>query len=260
MPAAFVGIDVSHKPMEYNPQTQRRGRKQSCAAIVVEVVDDRTHVPTRAKLYSQTIRRQGGMEFELGDAMADTVATALRRLATKPASVVVWRDGIADTQFEINASEEIEGVRRALTAHQQEAGGPRAHLAYIVCQKRIATKFFAKDVPGFEDGSLGAPPGSLVQGLQSLTNDTFYINGRAPPYSTPKPVRYVVVESDPGLDGVSLPQLTWDQCHSYPNWTGPVKVPSVCLMAHKLSEQAGSMPDYGESINSDRFTNKLHFL
>jgi hypothetical protein len=33
------------------------------------------------------------------------------------------------------------------------------------------------------------------------------------------------------------------------DWTGPIKVPSVCQLAHKLAELAGGFTDCGESID-----------
>jgi hypothetical protein len=105
---------------------------------------------------------------------------------------------------------------------------PKTALSYIVCQKRIATKFLTHNVAGQEDGSHAAPSGTLVASLQGMQNLTFYINGRAPPFSTPKPVRFICVERDDGHMNVPIAELTWGQCHAYPNWTGPIKVPSVC--------------------------------
>jgi hypothetical protein len=64
-------------------------------------------------------------------------------------------------------------------------------------------------------------------GLQGMENQTFYINGRAPPFSTPKPIRFICVRRDDGLQNVPMSQLTWGQCHNYPNWTGP----STCCSA-----------------------------
>jgi hypothetical protein len=87
--------------------------------------------------------------------------------------------------------------------------------------------------------------GTLIHGIQGIDYDTFYINGRAPPYSTPKPVRFIVVKKDEGLNKVPIEELTWDLSHDYPNWTGPIKVPSVCQMAHKLAELGGSFADCG---------------
>lgn len=96
-------------------------------------------------------------------------------------------------------------------------------MAYIVCQKRIATKLLTtgtiKQTGENLEGLYGAPSGTLVDGIQGLNMyDTFYIQGRAPPFSTPKPVRYITIKQDKELQNVNIPKLTWDMCHDYPNW------------------------------------------
>jgi hypothetical protein len=121
-------------------------------------------------------------------------------------------------------------------------------------QKRIATKFVSND------GQLGMPAGTLVQGVdQDMNKSSFYINGTAPPFSTPKPVRFIIAHKDDGLP-VSLSELSWALMHDYSNWPGPIKVPSVCQLAHKLAEFAGNFNDCGDSIDHQKFTNKMHFL
>jgi len=104
------------------------------------------------------------------------------------------------------------------------------------------------------------PAGTLITDIQGSENETFYINGTSPPYSTPKPVRFVVAERDPELNDIDLSELSWALCHDYPNWAGPVKLPAPVQMAHKLAELAGSFVDCGESLNSSAYTNKMHFL
>jgi aubergine len=163
------------------------------------------------------------------------------------------------------ASEEIAGIRRGLKGGQAVVGAGAKHasdvpLSYIVAQKRIATKFMTRNVPGHPDGKFGAPPGTLVEGVQGLKYETFYIQGRAPPFSTPKPVRFIVVEQDKQLDQTNMPQLTWAMSHDYPNWPGPIKVPSVCMHAHKLAELGGITIDCGASINHKALLNTMHFL
>jgi aubergine-like protein len=247
--------------MVYDQKTKQRGRKASCAAIIVEVIRKGTGDQSLVELYSETFKRSGGNEFQLRDALQKTVSNALKILDVNPMSAIVWRDGIGESSFDRAAQEEIAGIRQGLINQGRSVvgelypGQPEpVQLAYIVCQKRIDTKFLTLD------GKHGAPSGTLVKGIQGLKYETFYINGRAPPFSTPKPVRYIVVERDKSLSDLALEELTWGQCHSYPNWTGPIKVPSTCQMAHKLAELAGSFADCGETISSARFKNKIHFL
>jgi aubergine-like protein len=241
--------------MVYDQKTKTRGRKASCAAIIAQVIRKDTNSMSRVEIYSKTFSRSGGNEYQLGDALKETVAETCRVLNVKPQSVVIWRDGIAESA-EHQAKEEINGVRQGLSSVTVGSGEKKQQvpLAYIVCQKRIATKLLTTD------GQNGAPPGTQVVGLQSMQFKTFYLNGRAPPNSTPKPVRFICIESDPPMRSVPLASLTWSQCHDYPNWAGPIKVPSCCQMAHKLAELAGGFADGGESINHGAYKNRVHFL
>ena len=289
-PTVFIGVDVFHAPRVYDPVAKKRVAKASCAAIIVQVVRHSEDQKSSIELYSQTYDREPGKEYELGDALKSTVSNALRELDVSPMSCIVWRDGIGDSAFDTAAAEEIQAIRAGLNGDKAVGGGNPDRdvpLSYIVCQKRIDTKFLSRGVPNEPDGKYGAPSGTLVQGIQGLDYKTFYINGRAPPYSTPKPVRFVVVRQDSELTNVSLPNLTWDLCHDYPNWvrfmwqheclhllihkpsefvcvsllqTGPIKVPSVCQMAHKLAELGGGFADCGRNIHASKLKNTIHFL
>ena len=157
---------------------------------------------------------------------------------------------MGDSTIAKAAAQEVPDLRDAFMKNQ----GYSPAISYVVCQKRIATKFLT------EDGKLGMPAGALINSLQGDDFDTFYINGTSPDYSTPKPVRFVVCNKDPTIDRACLEELTWALCHDYPNWAGPVKLPAPVQMAHKLAELAGGFVDCGESINTRSFTNKIHFL
>jgi hypothetical protein len=257
LPCMLIGVDVFHAPVVYDPIQKKKGRKSSVAAIIVQVIRDNAASRKQVEIYSKTFSRSGGEEYHLGEALEETVAESMRILAVNPKSVIVWRDGIGESS-EHHAIEEIRGVRGGLNnvavGTAASSDKPSTPLSYIVCQKRIATKLLTTD------GRSGAPSGTLVTGLQGLQYSTFYINGRAPPYSTPKPVRFQAIVRDKELNQVPLAQLTWALCHDYPNWTGAIKVPAVCQMAHKLAELAGSMPDAGQTIDATAFKNRVHFL
>ena len=219
-PSVFVGVDVFHAPRVYDPIAKKRVAKASCAAIIVQVYRSAGDEQAQIELYTETYAREPGKEYDLGDALKATVSSALKEFKVSPMSCVVWRDGIGESAFSHAASEEIDAIRRGL--NDKNSGGGEASrdvpLSYIVCQKRIDTKFLTKGILGEPDGKYGAPPGTLVKGIQGLEHETFYINGRAPPFSTPKPVRYIVVRRDEELKELDLTKLTWDACHDYPNW------------------------------------------
>lgn len=235
------------------------------AAIVVQLIRNSSEDANRKlELYSKTYRLPGGQELQLRRAVKDTLQEAIKSFNVSPLATIVWRDGVGESEFHLGAKEEIGAVREAFAEHGRVAGQPSqsrsCDVGYIVCQKRIPEKFLSKGVQGHNDGKFGVPSGTLVQDIQGRSLSSFYINGRAPPFSTPKPVRFTVVNRDDGLSNVSLADLTWDQCHEYPNWTGPVKVPAVCQMAHKLAELAGAMPDGGTTIRHMEFASRAYFL
>jgi hypothetical protein len=152
------------------------------------------------------------MEYQLGECMKATVSNALKTLKVNPASCIVWRDGVGDAAVGPTAAQEIPAVRQALT---EASPNSNPSVAYIVCQKRITTKFITKD------GEHSAPPGTIVKGVQGLEHSTFYINGTCPSFATAKPVRFIVAEQSKNLDTTMLSELTWALCHDYPNWAGP---------------------------------------
>ena len=220
-PTVFIGVDVFHAPRVYDPKLKKRVAKASCAAIIVQVLrpGSAKKETNQVELYSKTFAREPGNEFQLGDALKTTVMAALKELQVAPLSCIVWRDGIGDSAFNSGAMEEINAVRAGLDEGiPDDSCGKGVPLSYVVCQKRIATKFLTSGIVNEPDGKYGAPAGTLIQGVQGLEHETFYLNGRAPPYSTAKPVRYIVVKRDDQLKDVQIPELTWGLCHDYPNW------------------------------------------
>jgi len=216
---------------------------------------------SNVEIYSETFRRGVGQEMDLGEPMMQTVSNALKIFNVHPMSCVVWRDGVGDTAINTVARQEIPAVRRALaslslTDANATASSAPASLAYVVVQKRIATKFFTTD------GRNALPCGSLITSLQGSQHSTFYINGTAPPFSTPKPARFIIASMDEGLGSEDkvISDLSWALCHDYANWTGPIKLPSPVQMAHKLAELAGGFIDCGESIHATKYANKIYFL
>jgi len=177
-PTVFIGVDVFHAPRVYDPKEKKRIAKASCAAIIVQVFRNSGEQKSQQiELYSKTYARESGKEYELGDALEETVSNALKELDVSPSSCIVWRDGIGDSAFNNAALDEINAIRAGL--NKNDGGDKRdVPLSYIVAQKRIATKFLSEGLAGEPDGKYGAPSGTLVRGIQSIEHETFYLNGR----------------------------------------------------------------------------------
>ena len=261
LPVVFVGVDVFHAPRKFSKSDGKKLRKQSVAAVIVHCI--RSHQEQsnsgNVEIYSQTFVREAGQEIDLGLPIQETLTNALRALKVNPMSCIMWRDGVGMETINKVASQEIPALRRALASivpPSVASKRPPTPLAYMIVQKRINMKFLSLD------GSRSTDPGDLVLSLQGLEHATFYLSGASPPYSTPKPARFIIAQMDPGLGPKKkvLAELSWALCHDYSNWTGPIKLPSPVQHAHKLAELAGGFDDCGASINNNKFAGKIYFL
>jgi hypothetical protein len=148
----------------------------------------------------------------------------------------------------MTARQEVTSFQKALsTRHSQGDESNRKSrkvdvpLAYMVCQKRVATKFMTTVRPQEDlllyvlrvhsdltwrfqkNGQKSMPAGTLVKGLEKDIYPSFYINGTSPNFSTAKPVRFIVATKDEALQDTPLEELSWTMCHDYSNWAGPIK-------------------------------------
>mmetsp|Transcript_31901 Transcript_31901/g.45362 ORF Transcript_31901/g.45362 Transcript_31901/m.45362 type:complete len:261 (+) Transcript_31901:1655-2437(+) len=141
LPAMFVGIDVFHAPRTYNPATKTKSAKESVAAIVALIVDSRQGTTFEVKCYQQTFKQKKiGQEYHLGEALQTTGTLAIKNIGIKPKSCFIFRDGVGDTAVSDTIKQELPFIRKAVSPSGD------VPLAYMVCQKRIATKFVRKSL------------------------------------------------------------------------------------------------------------------
>lgn len=77
------------------------------------------------------------------------------------------------------------------------------------------------------------------------------------------PTHFYVALNDSTLSKKVLEQFTFDLCHYYFNWAGPIKVPAPCMYAHKIAElhmNLGNKNACKESQISSKIFESLHFL
>jgi len=259
LPAMFVGIDLYHAPKTYRSRDDATGktikeRRNSVAAIVLQYLYKENGVIKR-KL-SSNIQKQvaEGTEENLEPMIRQSMHTFFEDQSIKPISCIVWRDGVGDPAIERTQSTEGGEIRKLLA---EKFGEGVCSQTFIVCQKRVPIKFIAKESEIWK----ALQEGSCIEELGHPDFEkTFYIVGNAPPYSSPKPTRFIVAYEDDELKAIPLPELTYAMCFDYPNWVGAIKIPAPTKMANKLAELAGTMRDNGATWNMHLFRNKLFFL
>jgi len=168
-----------------------------------------------------------GPQITQKDELEKFITRAINEHKIKPDIIVVYRDGVAESQLDQAKQFEVSQVKRA---------APGAMIAFTVIQKRIHTRFL---ITGARVGN--PPPGTCVTSdLGLLTYPNFYLVPSDCNLSTAKPVQYIILQND-GIPLKELQQLTFTACHLYPNWTASIKLPFPTQAAHKMAYLLGEI-------------------
>ncbi|XP_050084461.1 protein argonaute-3 [Anopheles aquasalis] len=236
----ICGIDAYH---------HARGADKSVTAFIASLDAVFTHWFSHATL-------QGARE-EMGNGLALSLERSLvayqRRNCQLPDRIVIFRDGVGDSQLQM--CEQYELMQLAAACKLVEPSySPK--ITFIVVQKRILTRLFAVDRT---TNDVSNPlPGTVMD--HSVTRrflfDYFLVSQNVR-QGTVTPSHYIVLRDDCKFRPDILQRLSYKLCYMYYNWPGTVRVPACCQYAHKLAYLIGQsvkrMPD--ESLND-----KLYYL
>jgi len=215
-----LGVDVYHDP-------SRRG--SSIAGVVSS-----TNM-TMSKWFSSTVFQTPGQE--LVDCLKVAFVKALRKFYEAnhiwPDKVIVFRDGVGDSQLSLSATYEAEQFKDAFH-HISDQYSPG--FAFIVVQKRINTRIFFQAGKELDN----PPPGSIVDHTVTKRDwYDFFLVSQHVGQGTVSPTHYIVIHDSLDLPVDAVQRLTYKLTHMYYNWPGTVRVPAPCQYAHKLAYQVG---------------------
>jgi len=180
-------------------------------------------------------------EITAKDTLSEFIVRACKEHQLQPDHIIVYRDGVSDSQLEAVRISEVQQAKAAVR---------EAKLVYTVVQKRIHTRFMVE-----KDGQVGNPfPGTVVdQDLGSQDYPDFYLIPTKCSLSTVKPVHYIIMHNDNAIPMKEFQALTFTMCHVYPNWTDSIKLPFPTQLAHKLAFQTGECQIQKPEIHADLF-------
>lgn len=131
-------------------------------------------------------------------------------------------------------------VKQFETAFSHLEGNYCPELVVIVVQKRIRTRMFFSEGEGNRSRVMNVPPGTVLD--HTVTSDSlydFYLVSQHVAKGTVTPSHYIVVHNTSSLKPDHIQRLSYKLTHMYWNWPGTVRVPSVCLYAHKIAYMHG---------------------
>ncbi|XP_048137588.1 protein argonaute 16-like [Rhodamnia argentea] len=230
-PTMILGMDVSHG-------SPGRSDMPSVAAVVS------SRCWPLISRYRASVRSQSPRE-EMIDALYKPVADKsddgiMRELlfdfylssnGRKPTQIIVFRDGVSESQF--NQVLNIE-LKQIIKAYQKLEGNEyiAPKFTVIVAQKNHHTKLFQADY------SENVPPGTVVDSMiVHPTNYDFYMCAHAGMIGTSRPAHYHVLIDEIGFSANGLQNLIHSLCYVYQRSTTAVSIVAPIYYAHLAAKQ-----------------------
>jgi aubergine-like protein len=132
---------------------------------------------------------------------------------------------------------EVTQLREAINETYNTAKN-KPFITVVIVNKRITQRFFLEDD---KQGLVNPPSGCLidtqiVENEDSQSEYDFYLVPQTTTQGCVLPTHFYVAYNDSTIPKAVLEKLTFDLCHYYFNWAGPIKVPAPCMYAHKIAE------------------------
>lgn len=265
-PWMFVGADVCHDK-KIRGAFGGGGESGSCVGFTASWESTFTQ-------YHGYKKTQGRFEEYIStskDLMKQALQDFKKKSNVYPQHILVYRDGVGDSQIEAFVRKEIKQYDLAL----EELGlANSVKMTIIVVMKRLQERIFQKcpvaarvsrecTVMGrgrCDKKALHTPlPGTVVDTeiCSPMYSEFFLVPSTAPPGATATPTKFIIVRDDNNFGSDDIQNLTYQLCWMYSNWTGPIRVPSPVMYAHKIAYL------YGKYVNgspNSAISDKLFYL
>ncbi|CAK8577355.1 unnamed protein product [Lathyrus sativus] len=208
----FIGADVNH------PGSQDK-ESPSIVAVVATV-----NWPAANRYAARVLVQEHRMEniLNFGEVCIDLVTHYAKLNKSRPEKIVIFRDGVGESQFHMVLTEELKDLK---TAFERINYSPSITL--IVAQKRHQTRLFPVDAKGVCTGNVF--PGTVVDtDVVHPFEFDFYLCSHTGNLGTSKPTHYHVLWDEHKFSSDDLQQLIYNLCFTFARCTKSVSlVPPV---------------------------------
>ena len=240
-PCMLMGIDVSHA----EPGSDR----ESMAAVVASM-------DGKASQYACHISAQPA-RLEIVSALEEAVQSLLLNFKARnnamPATIIVFRDGVGDGQFEQVVQRELPAIKGALALMGYDDTSVK--VCMVVCQKGHHTRLVYEEQQGPDKAFINPCPGLVIDATGAANSITsgryneFYLNSHAAIQGTAKPCKYALVYDEIGIQMAELELLTYWSCYLYCRCNKSVSLATPAYYAHWASKRAKNL--YAGGGNSE---------
>ncbi|CAG8624943.1 1984_t:CDS:2 [Funneliformis caledonium] len=189
-------------------------------------------VDAKASRYAASILVQAGRQEIFSDfsgMIKEHLKSFYQTCERKPESMLLYRKGISEGQFEQFLDLEIEAVRAACASLDANY---KPSITFVVIQKRHHTRLFPVDKKD-SDNTGNCPVGTVVE--STITHPfefDFYLQSHAGTRGTSRPMHYYVLYDENRFNADSLQTLSYNLCYSFARCTRAVSIVPPVYYAH----------------------------
>ena len=206
----IIGVDSSHI------RGQRTG-----VAMVATINKNFTKFYNKETIYEEKNKEK--LVFSVSSFIKEALKVYKQELDCLPEGIIIYRQGVSLKQKDI-LNQEVKNIMKELNG--------KIFFYYILVNTKANYKFFEENENNFFNPSSGL---LVLDGVTNKNFFEFYIQPQEVREGTATPTCFHVAFGDLKCQEI-IPKLTFDLCHLYSNWQGPVRVPHVLKAAEKLSK------------------------
>ncbi|KAI8852945.1 Piwi domain-containing protein [Chytridium lagenaria] len=152
-----------------------------------------------------------------------------------PTTLIVYRDGVSEGQFNEVALNEIQSLKECLQSYGPE--GAAVKLTFMIINKRHATRFFVKErQDGDKNGNVMA--GTVVDtGIVHPFEYDFFLNSHQGLQGTSRAAHYHVIYDESKFLPDDLQEFTYNMCYMFARATRSVSIVPAVYYAHLMASR-----------------------
>ena len=207
----IIGVDSSHI----------KG-KRTGVAMVATINPSFTNFYNKEHIINEEKKEQ--FVFSISAFIEEAIAKYNEFNKHLPGGIIIYRQGVSFQQKEF-LEKEVQNIQKVCDKN-------KILYEYILVNTKTTYKFFE-----YQKGGYVNPEGGLLV-MSGVTNRNlfeFYIQPQKVTGGSATPSCFTVAYGNMDFPEI-IPKLTFDLCHLYSNWQGPVRVPHVLKAAEKLSK------------------------
>ncbi|CAJ0582165.1 unnamed protein product, partial [Mesorhabditis spiculigera] len=239
-PTMFIGIDVTHPPVENKKDPELRPSRAAADAPRLSIAALVTNTNLEATRYTTEVLPQ----YENQECVVHLEETRFCNLVNKfcestgtvPKHLVVIRDGVSDGQLMPIASAELKWMK---ATWETKYPGHQITFTYIVVQKRHFIRFYPKKKEEAEGPNGNIPAGTIID-TTVVHPDIydFYLASHYGNAGTTRPPRFIVLLDEWKLDVDEMQKMLNNLCYIFARCARPISLPAPLYYAHLICAQA----------------------